>query len=82
MAIDIDDLQPTLSASDLLRACEHNILMINVGGQAKNATGKALTQADLATLYEERRRLKEEVAAEEAGANGGGNVLVRFGETS
>lgn len=82
MAIDIDNLQPTLSARDLLRACEHNILMINAGGQSKGINGRALTQADLATLYEERRRLKEEVAAEDAGVNGLGNVLVIFGETS
>lgn len=62
MAIDISSLQ-TFSASDLLALCNHNIAMINAGGQAKSQGGKTLTQADLGTLYEERRRLTEEVAA-------------------
>lgn len=62
MAIDIDALQ-SFTAADLLKLCEHNIAMINAGGQAKNQGGKSLTQADLGALYEERRRLQEEVAA-------------------
>lgn len=81
MAIDISALQ-TFSASDLLALCNHNIAMINAGGQGKNQGGKSLTQADLSTLYDERRRLMEEVAADAAASNGSGNVLVRFGETS
>ena len=62
MAINIDALQ-SFSASDLLKLCEHNIAMIHAGGQAKSISGRSLTQADLSTLYEERRRLQEEVAA-------------------
>jgi len=81
MAIDIDSLQ-SFTAAELLKLCNHNIAMINAGGQAKGIGGRNLTQADLVTLYDERRRLQEEVAAEAAGANGSGNVLVRFGETS
>ena len=81
MAIDLDALQ-TFTPANLLKLCEHNIAMIHAGGQAKGIGGRNLTQADLSTLYEERRRLQEEVAAEAAGTNGSGNVLVRFGETS
>ncbi len=78
MAIDIDALQ-TFATADLLKLCEHNIAMINTGGQAKNAMGKSLTQADLATLYEERRRLQDEVAAASTDAPLG-MVSVRFND--
>ena len=53
-----------LDQSDLTLRIGTIAAMINAGGQAKSQGGKTLTQADLGTLYEERRRLQEEVAAE------------------
>lgn len=81
MEIDISSLQ-TFSKSDLLKLCEHNIAMIHAGGQAKGIGGRNLTQADLSDLYDIRDRLTQEIAAEADATAGGGNVLVRFGETS
>lgn len=81
MAIDIDSLQ-SFSKVELLKLCEHNIAMIHAGGQAKGIGGKNLTQADLKDLYEIRAQLIQEIAVEADASAGGGNVLVRFGETS
>lgn len=78
MAINIKDLQ-TFTAADLLKLCEHNIAMIHAGGQAKGMGGRNLTQADLSSLYEERRRLQEEVAASTSDAPLG-MVSVQFND--
>lgn len=73
---------PTLTAAELLKLCEYNIAKIHAGGQVRGMNGRQLTEADLADLYEQRQRLKDEVAAELAGADGLGNVLVRINPES
>lgn len=77
-AIDINALQ-SFSPVELLKLTEYRIAQILAGAQAWSQSGRQLTNADLSTLYDERNRLKEEIAALNAGEAGGGNVLVIFG---
>lgn len=77
--IDVDSLQ-SFTAAELLKLTEYRIAQILAGAQSYSSNGKQFTHADLPTLYRERDRLADEVAAADAGENGGGNVLVRIGE--
>lgn len=78
--INVDNLQE-FSAEDLLKLTERRIALILAGGQATSANGKTFTHADLKTLYEQRDRLKMEVAEAAASADdAGGIVLAQFGE--
>lgn len=77
--IDVDALQ-SFTTAQLLKLTEYRIAQILAGSQAYSMDGRQLTHADLETLYRERDRLKAEVEAETAGEDGGGNVLVQFGQ--
>lgn len=76
--IDVSALQ-TFTAAQLLTLTEYRIAQILAGAQAYGANGRQLTHADLATLYEQRDKLKAEIEADAAGDLGGGNILVQYG---
>jgi hypothetical protein len=69
----------TFTTAQLLALTEYRIAAILAGAQAYGTNGRQLTHADLGLLYEQRDKLRQEVALEAAGAEGGGDVLVRFG---
>lgn len=79
--IDVDALQ-TFTPAQLLKLTEYRIAQILAGAQAYGMNGRQLTHADLATLYEQRDNLLNEVAATDGGEAGLGNVLVRFNPES
>lgn len=76
---DIDNL-PSFTAAQLLKLCEWQIAQIQATGQALGQDGRSLTRASLDSLFSQRDKLREEVAAETAGEAGSGNVLVQFGQ--
>lgn len=68
------------TTADLLALTEYRIGAILAGAQAYGANGRQLTHADLDKLRDFRDKLRADLAAETASADGGGNVLVQFGE--
>lgn len=74
------DALPDYTAAQLLKVLERNIVEVHTGGQSYGINGRQYTRADLESLYAQRDKLRAEVAEEDAGTQGGGNVLVRFGQ--
>lgn len=74
------DALPSYTAAQLLKVLERNIVEITTGGQSMGINGRQLTRADLSALFKQRDALKAEIEETAAGENGGGNVLVRFGQ--
>jgi hypothetical protein len=74
------DALPSYTAAQLLKVLERNIVDVHTAGQSYSVSGRVLTRADLPSLYEQRERLKMEIADAAVSDQGGGNVLVKFGE--
>lgn len=74
------DALPSYTAAQLLKVLERNIVEVLATGQSVGVTGKQWQRADLEQLKKMRDDLKAEIAEAAAGENGGGNVLVQFGQ--
>lgn len=75
---DIDNL-PDWNASRLLKAVEHAIVQLTLGGQEYAIAGKRFRRADLGQLKNLRDELKREVAEADS-TTGTLSALVRFGK--
>lgn len=78
MAIDHSSVQTHTDAQllALYRDCLAKIAL----GQAYSINGRSFTRADMKTVMDAIDWLEERVEADAAGEEGGGNVLVQFGE--
>ena len=80
MTPDEIDALPSYTAAQLLKVVERNIVEVTTGGQSYGINGRQLTRANLPELFKQRDALKAEIQEAAATTNGGGNVLVRFGQ--
>lgn len=80
MAIDTSEIQ-AFTYTELLAACKQAIMHLLVGpGQSYTINGRVYTKADLGELMDTASKLEDIVAAETASEQGGGMVLVQYGE--
>lgn len=78
MAYDVSTLG-TYSTADQLKAVDHAIMTILLGGQERTISGRARRDADLTALQKLKAELQTQLI-DESGEAPGGNVLVRWGE--
>lgn len=78
MAFDLSTLG-TYSTADQIKAVDHAIVTILLGGQGMGTNGRSITRADLTQLRELRAELVTR-AADEDSTSAGGIALVQYGE--
>ncbi len=77
MAFDLSTIG-TYSAADKLKAIDHAIMTILLGGQVVGMNGRAITRANIKDLQALRNDVETQASAETD--LGGGIALVQYGE--